>query len=133
MNTVNESSSSYVAESIFHRLVAKYPKWLKPEITDVRIGQTQELVWLEITEEHEPENDGCLLDQTIKRSDLAFCIGVDYEDCYFSRNDSVSDNATKFVETWDPFAIINTTDLFHHEAFVEIASNENSDPDDQEF
>jgi hypothetical protein len=123
-NEIKESLSSYVAESIFHRLVAIYPKWLKPKIVDVRIVQTQERVWLEITTERVHNVDQ--LDQTIKRSDLGFCFDGDLP-C-FSPNDSVSYNATKFVETWDPYSIIMTTKLFHSEACVQIDSDEDLNP-----
>lgn len=119
-----ETSSSFAAESIFHRLVEKYPKWLKPEIVDVRIVQTQERVWLEITEEN--EKAGYLVDQTIKRSDLAFCSGDNGR--YFSPTNSVSDNATKFIENWDLYSIIMTTDLFHHDACKLIDADEQFNP-----
>lgn len=116
-----ESSSAYCAESILHELIEKYREWLKPTIVDVRIVQTQERVWLEITEEE--EKAGYLIDQTIKRSDLAFCTG--FEGRYFSPDYSVSENARKFVETWDPYSIIMTTDLFHEAACHRI----DNDPD----
>ncbi len=126
-NEIKESSSIYVAESIIHRLVAKYPKWLKPKIVDVRIVQTQERVWLEITTEYE-QNFGSLLDRTIKQSDLGFCFDGEPDVPYFSPDDSVSYNATKFVETWDPYSIIMTTKLFHREARVQIDSDKDLNP-----
>lgn len=121
-----EPSSSYVAESIVHRLIEKYHSWLRPEIVDVRIVQTQERVWLEITEEEEMA--GYLKDQTIKRSDLAFCSGDDAKGRYFSPDDSASHNATKFVETWDPYSIIMTTQLFHSDACQQIEGDKTLNP-----
>ncbi|MCL2625554.1 MAG: GIY-YIG nuclease family protein [Cystobacterineae bacterium] len=122
-----ESSSAYYAESIFYELASKYKAWLKPTIVDVRIVQTQERVWLEITEEEESRG-GYLVDQTIKRSDLAFCFGDDPQNRYFSPDDLVSMNAAKFVERWDPYSIIMTTDLFHYDACVEIGNNPSFNP-----
>lgn len=121
-----ESSSTYSAESIFQELSEKYGAWLKPSIVDVRIVQTQERVWLEITEEE--ESAGYLIDQTIKRSDLAFCCGDTDESKYFSPADSASTNSAKFVETWDPYAIIMTTDLFHNDACRQIENDPNLNP-----
>ncbi|WP_374328854.1 GIY-YIG nuclease family protein [Azonexus sp.] len=121
-----ESSSAYCAESIFQELSEKYKAWLKPTIVDVRIVQTQERVWLEITEEE--EKAGYLVDQTIKRSDLAFCSGDTYESKYFSPADSVSKNSAKFVDTWDPYSIIMATDLFHDDACRQIDNDSNLNP-----
>ena len=112
------SSMEYVAESIFHKIMQKYPHWLRPDITDVRIVQTPERVWLEITEEKDIA--GYLKDQTIKRTDLAFITGDDYDSLFFRVNDHVSENARKFVDDYDPYSIINTTDLFTEEACNEI-------------
>jgi len=121
-----ESSSVYCAESIFRELTSKYKAWLKPTIVDVRIVQTQERVWLEITEEEEVA--GHLVDQTIKRTDLAFCSGNDSKGRYFSPNDPVSMNAARFVEAWEPYSIVMTTDLFHHDACVEIDNDPKFNP-----
>lgn len=121
-----ESSSAFCAESIFQELFERYKTWLKPTIVDVRIVQTQERVWLEITEEEEIA--GYLVDQIIKRSDLAFCSEDTCESKYFRPSDSASINSAKFVETWDPFSIIMTTDLFHESACHQIANDQNLNP-----
>ncbi|WP_047238944.1 GIY-YIG nuclease family protein [Chromobacterium subtsugae] len=117
-----ELSSSFCAQSIFAELSARYKNWIKPSVVDVRIIQTQERVWLEITEEE--EISGYLVDQTIKRSDLAFCVGDD-DSKFFSPADSVMTNSAKFIEEWDPYSIIMTTDLFHLTACQQI----DNDPD----
>ncbi|MDT9000924.1 GIY-YIG nuclease family protein [Paucibacter sp. APW11] len=121
-----ELSSAYCAESIFQDLSERYAPWLKPSIVDVRIVQTQERVWLEITEEEEIA--GYLVDQTIKRSDLAFCSGDGHESKCFSPADSVSKNSAKFVERWCPYSIIMTTDLFHDSACRQIENDPNLNP-----
>lgn len=115
-----------VAESIFHRLLAKYPKWLELKIVDVRIIQAQERVWLEITTERLYNGDQ--LDQTIKRCDLVYFIDFETYDQDFSPDDSVSDNATKFVETFSPYTISMCTKLFHHEARVQIYWDKDLNP-----
>ncbi len=80
-SSLNNKAMEYAAESIFHRLKDKYSTWLKTEIVDVRIVQTLERVWLEITEEE--EKAGYLVDQTIRRSDLAFITDRDFDDTMF--------------------------------------------------
>lgn len=117
-----EPTSVYSAKSIFRELSEKYEAWLDPTIVDVRIVQTQERVWLEITREE--EIGSFLVDQIIKRSDLAFCSGDTHATKYFCPTDPASTNSDKFVETWDPYSIIMTTDLFHDAACREI----NNDP-----
>jgi len=116
-----EPSSAFCAQSIFQDLLAKYPAWLKPSIVDVRIVQTLERVWLEITEEEHIA--GYLVDQTIRRSDLAFCCGKSDDSKYFAPADPVSRNSDKFVAEWTPYAIIMTTDLFHEAACRQIESD----------
>lgn len=125
------SSSAYCAEGIFHDLTKKYRTWLKPTIVDVRIVQTQERVWLEITEEKEIA--GYLVDQTINRSDLGFCSGDDSQGQYFSPSNTISENASKFVETWEPHSIIMTTDLFHQEACNQIENDPNLNPHKRDY
>lgn len=116
--SISKRVTEFVAESIFHRLIEKYQDWLEPSITDVRIVQTSERVWLEITQEEEMA--GYLKDQTIKRSDLAFITDGDYESQMFRSDDHVSVNASKFVDEFDPFSIIMTTNLFHEEACQKV-------------
>lgn len=120
-----ETASEFAAESIFARLSIKYSRWLKPGIVDVRIVQTKNRVWLEITEEEEIA--GYLVDRTITRADMAFCSDDADEGPYFNPSDSVSLNADKFIEEWTPSSIIQTTDLFHEEACREVAGDSRLD------
>lgn len=121
-----EASSTYSAVSVFHQLALKYPSWLNPAIFDVRIVQTKDRVWLEITEEK--KIGGRLVDQIIKRSDLAFCVSNDFEGRYFSPDDPVSKNARKFVEKWGAYSIVMTTDLFHRAACQQIDNDPELNP-----
>jgi len=114
-----ETSSTFYAESIFKDLSEKYSTWLKPAIVDVRIVQTHERVWLETTQEEKIAD--YIVDQSIKRTDLAFCVASAPK--FFCPEDSVSVNAAKFIKTWDPYNIILTTDLFSHDACIEIESD----------
>ncbi|MFM0737897.1 GIY-YIG nuclease family protein [Paraburkholderia xenovorans] len=114
----NDPDSEFGAVSIFHRLKEKYNNWMDPSIADVRIVQTNERVWLEITWEKTIAD--YLKDQTIKRTDLAFICGDDEESNYFQRDDTVTINAKKFTEDFDAYSIMMVTDLFSDAACREI-------------
>ncbi|RKH67390.1 GIY-YIG nuclease family protein [Corallococcus llansteffanensis] len=120
---------TYSAESIFHRLKEKYPGCLRSEISDVRIVQTNERVWLEITEEE--ERAGYLKDQTIKRADLAFISDDIYDKPMFKKDDNVSENARKFVEEFDSYSIACTTSLFNDETFYRVREEHHSKQGDK--
>ncbi|EPL6464383.1 MULTISPECIES: GIY-YIG nuclease family protein [Morganellaceae] len=115
---VQNSTEQYVAEDLTQRLRKKYPTYLHPNITAVKIVQTIGRVWLEITIEQ--ELGGYLLDQTIKRTDLGFIIDDDENDLFFQPEDDIRLNANKFVSEYDEYSIVMTTDLFHEEACQQI-------------
>lgn len=118
----HQPNSAFVAESIFQRLITAYPDWMRSSIVDVRIVQTEERVWLEITEEE--LIGGYLRDQTITRSDLAFISSGDAESTpFFRREDTVSENARKFVEDFDSYSIAHTVHLFTQEVCDDIHAN----------
>lgn len=115
LNTLpNDRDSSFVAISIYEDLVEKYPSYLQDSITDVRILQTDERVWLEII--FEELIAGYLKDITIKRSDLGFII-EDFDSLCFNPNKNINVNARKFVDEFDVISILNTTDLFKSETW----------------
>lgn len=118
------NESVFQAEDIFESLKQKYLSYLKPDIVAVRIVQPQDRVWLEITQEK--ETAGYLKDQKITRTDLAFISDGGYDSHLFRSEDDVRENARKFVEDFDPYSIIMTTDLFHDSACQEI--NEKFNP-----
>jgi T5orf172 domain len=118
------NESVFQAEDIFESLKQKYPGYLKPDIVAVRIVQPQDRVWLEITQEE--ETAGYLKDQKITRTDLAFISDGEYDSHLFRPEDDVRENARKFVDDFDPYSIIMTTDLFHDSACKEI--NEKFNP-----
>ncbi|WP_218943593.1 hypothetical protein [Exilibacterium tricleocarpae] len=89
----------------------------------MRIVQPRGRIWLEITQEEHIA--GYLVDQTIKRTDLGF-IAEDYDDKYFSPAVDISVNAERFVNEFEPYSIMMTTDLFHEEGCNEV--NERFNP-----
>jgi len=110
--------SIFAAEDITNRLRAKYPRYIKPDIVSVRIVQPGDRVWLEITQERELA--GYLKDQVITRTDLGFISDGPYSETLFRPTDSTSMNADRFVDEFDSYSIIHTTDLFHKKACKRI-------------
>lgn len=112
---VQNSVEQYVAEDLTQRLREKYSAYIHPDIAAVKIVQTPGRVWLEITTEN--ESAGYLVDQIIRRTDLAFIIDdVEEDEVFFKPEDDVRVNANKFVNDYDEYSIMMTTDLFHDEA-----------------
>lgn len=101
---------------ITDKLKFKYGNMLSEDISRVSIVQSLNRVWLEIVKEKIIGD--YLVDEHIHRSDLAFI--SDCEGDYFSHSDSIVINANKFVNNYDPYSIVNTTDLFTHEACEKI-------------
>ena len=110
--------SIFAAEDITNRLRAKYPRYIKPDIVSVRIVQPGDRVWLEITQERELAE--YLKDQVITRTDLGFISDGPYSETLFRPTDSTSMNADRFVDEFDSYSIIHTTDLFHKKACKRI-------------
>ena len=85
------------------------------EIISVKFTQSADRCYLEITTT-EGLND-YLLDETTKRTDLAFIAGgTGSDDRFFSPANSVIENVHRFVSDFDEISIINCTDLFTPEA-----------------
>lgn len=114
-----EKDSSFIAVSIYKDLLDKYEDYLVKSITDVRILQSEERIWLEITNEEIIAE--YLKDVTIKRTDLGFIIeNNDINKLFFNPNDNIYINAQKFINEFDTVCIINTTNLFTKEACKNI-------------
>lgn len=119
-STTGEKESVFEAIDITDMLNKKYPGHLRENIVSVRIVQPEDRVWLEITTERVSE-DGYMVDQTIRREDLAFIVdGDEDDDLFFRRIDAVQVNAQKFIDEYDPFSICMTTDLFNEESCKDI-------------
>jgi hypothetical protein len=128
----SSQDSIYSAEDITERLRNRFPTYLKDDIVSVRIVQPVGRVWLEITQEDQEQ--GYLRDQKITRTDLGFISDGDGSDndsfdhdenLYFNPTDTVSKNADKFINEYDPYSIIMTTDLFHEDACKEVNEKHN--------
>jgi len=118
------SNFTFAAVSIFDQIKEKYPQWLDVSISDIRIVQVSDRVWLEITKEKIIAD--YLVDQTIHRSDLRFIVEDDFHKPYFSPNDPPTLNSKKFVEKFDATSIAATTDIFRKGAGDEIYDFENT-------
>ncbi|HWB92781.1 MAG TPA: hypothetical protein VG605_13045, partial [Puia sp.] len=133
---VNELYDVYEAVEILGLLKRKYPNMIRDIIKSVRIYQTRIRCYLEILEE-ESIQEGRLVDQTIRRSDLAFIgdISDDTEDVilFFNPRNSVTENARVFVEEFDPYSIINCTELFTEEAAQQVNDEYHSSRADREI
>jgi len=121
----------YSTINIYDRLKLKYRDYLKPEIISVEIVQSKDEVWLETKELEIVE--GGLEKYTINRISLDFIKDVDedadgdeVEKLFFDPEDSIENNARKFIEELTPYSIINTTDLFHEEACEKISRKYNT-------
>lgn len=99
---------------ILPELQRHYTQWLRPEIRSVRIVQRQRNVFLEILESTYPGSD-----EKITRTDLSFIESQNAP--MFSLDLSAEQNAKLFVETLDPYSIINCTDLFTPEGCEDVA------------
>lgn len=107
------NQDSYSAISIHSGLQLAFPDWLRTDMADVQIVQTQERVWLEITEEIEMA--GYLRDQTIHRTDLGFIVDEPDDAPFFSTQNSVLENARRFVDELGAYSIMAVTNLFHED------------------
>lgn len=119
LNGGQGQEDEFEAVDITELLSRKYPNHLKEEIVSVRIVQPKERVWLEVTTE-KMSRDGFMVDQTIKREDLAFISDGGDDNLFFKREDHVQTNARKFVNEFDLYSIIMTTELFKEECCHKI-------------
>ena len=130
-NGVNEIYDVYEAVEILGHLKRKYPNMIRDRIKSARIYQTRIRCYLEILEEDKLQ-EGRLVDQTIRRSDLAFIgeLPDDPEDedviLLFNPRNKVTENARIFVEEFDSYSIINCTDLFTEEAAQKVSDEYHS-------
>jgi len=100
---------------ILPQLRDKYPLYLRPEIISAKFTQSADRCHLEITTTEQVNDD--LLDETTKRTDLAFIAGgTGSDDRFFSPTSPITENAHRFVSDFDEISIINCTDLFTPEA-----------------
>jgi len=112
---VSNSREARQALEILPQLRDEYPRYMWPEIISVKFTQLPDRCYLEITTT-ERVND-YLVDETTKRTDLAFIAGgTGSDDRFFSPTNPIIENAHRFVSDFDEISIINCTDLFTPEA-----------------
>lgn len=99
---------------ILSDLKKKYPSYLKPDFHSIKITHSDGIVYLESVR----YRHSGLRDEIIERTDLGFISDGTNEMFLASRNPE--DNARLFVHL-DEYSMIHCTDLFTHEACVEIA------------
>ena len=123
--------ANYPAVDITDRIREKFSQYLQPDIVFVRIVQSRDTVWLEITRQNEV--GGHLMDQSITRTDLRFiiepgCERYEYETYpRFNPRCNIYINADIFADDFDPYSILMTTDLFRRDAVKEINEPLNED------
>lgn len=116
---------NYSSINIYDGLNLKYREYLKPEIVSISIIQTADDVYLESVEIKMV--GGGLENQTIKRINLDFITDGDMDDeLCFEPNNSIENNARKFIDEFTPYSIISTTDLFTDEAADKINKKYNT-------
>lgn len=102
-----DPDSIYAAEEILHRLREILPGQLREELASVRIAQTMNRVWLEMTEEQHGyilNKEHVLRHQLIRRLDLGnlFALGLAPKTAHsnqpiFSADFKITENVTRFL------------------------------------
>jgi hypothetical protein len=112
---VPDSREARQALEILPQLRDRYPRYLRPAIISVKFTQSTDRCYVEITTTE--RKDDYLMDETTKRTDLAFIAGgTGSDDRFFSPASPITENAHRFVSSFDEISIINCTDLFTPEA-----------------
>jgi hypothetical protein len=100
---------------ILSDLKKKYPSYLKPDFHSIKITHSDGIVYLEsVRYRHSGSRD-----EIIERTDLGFITDGAGEMFLESRNPK--ENARLFMHQLDEYSMIHCTDLFTHEACLEIA------------
>jgi hypothetical protein len=93
---------------ILPTLKAKYPHYIRADITSVRFSQDGKRCYLEV---HTVETvGGYLQNEAMKRDDLGFI--SDGNGPFFDPSRPITENVRRFVEEFDEISIVNCTDLF---------------------
>jgi|GEM_PF-880397 len=115
------------AAEILPQLMAKYPRFIRPDVTSVKFGQLADRCYLEIAV-RKPYPDGKLYDEGITRTDLGFVIDsidatdpLENDNLFFNPKRTLAENVDKFLKEFDEVSILNCTDLFTPEAGEEVA------------
>jgi len=120
LSEITEFIKNYpVSVDILPELKRLYPTWLRTDITSVRLVQKRKNVYIELTF---LKKVGPYEDEQVTTTDLSFIAGGNSEDgLLFSPKLNATENANIFIEDFDPYSIINCTDLFDENSYHIIA------------
>jgi hypothetical protein len=116
LNTPQPENAQVV--EILPQLKVKYADYLRTDVTSVKLGQTIDRCYLEITTTNLVAD--YLHDESIKRTDLGFITDEDNDSLFFKPERSINENAQRFIKEFDEIGIINCTDLFTEQATTMI-------------
>ena len=119
---INELLDPYEAIEILSRLKDKFPEMIREEVKSVRMYQTRNRCYLEVTEIKQIAE---LLDQEITRTDLSFISGEKdpLDSICFMPSIPVSKNAIKFLKEFDAYSTLMCCDgVFTEEAIQDITN-----------
>jgi len=129
---VNELGEKYQAVQMLQELKLKYPTQLRKEIVSVRMYQTENDCYLEITDDlstrnliddYDPdpelaEDEYIFKSYRTERTSLAFV--ANENEVFFKATETVLENAYLFLEEFDDYSKLNATDLFSEEGAAEL-------------
>ncbi|MBL7663523.1 MAG: GIY-YIG nuclease family protein [Bacteriovoracaceae bacterium] len=128
LKTSDKSKIDIEKMEILSRLKVKYSKELRQEVVAVYLLQTMDRCYLEVTTEEILA--GYLKNQKIHRMDLGFISYGQHRRMFDPNRATLEDNANIFIDEFDPYSIVNCTDLFHEEAAKEIFEKHNKSNED---
>ncbi|WP_049828193.1 GIY-YIG nuclease family protein [Paenibacillus polymyxa] len=114
---------SFEAIEILPKIKELFKEYINPSISSVRIYQTSDRVYLEVTQDHYIA--GYLKDQLIRRTDLGFITDGPYEDDKsFKPERSINDNVEVFLSSGFTTMAVSSDDLFTAEGIYKMYNNE---------
>jgi hypothetical protein len=141
---INELGEDYSAIQILSSLQKRYPDQLKPEIVSIRMYQTDNACFLEVTEktlelkaDNFADTDSVRrksqIDYRTERTDLGFICGDEFMR-FFDPEVPVQFNAKLLLNDFDDNSMLNCTNIIRESAIQDILDNpdQNRDAYEQE-
>jgi hypothetical protein len=123
VDVAGDESDSFEAIEILPKLKEKYIKYLNPTVSSVRIYQTIDRVYLEVTQDQ--YTGEYLKHQLIRRTDIGFVmIGPLKEDKLFKIDKSINHNVKVFLSAGFSSIAICSIELFTKEGIDEMFGKE---------
>ena len=130
---INEMGEDYSAIQILSSLQKRYPDQLKPEIVSIRMYQTDNACFLEVTEktlelkavdfaESDPAQPESRIDYRTNRTDLGFICGDEFMR-FFDPEVPVQFNAKLLLKDFDDNSMLNCTSIIRESAIQDILDN----------